>query len=336
VPMPPEVMKRLIKRDITGKVGAERVRILRQALESLPGYYQGPYGKLRKWISEEIDRSRAKAKVARRETFQVPKEGLRQVAVVGPPNAGKSSVLKALSGAQIKVADYPFATLKPQAAIVDVLGARVQLVEVPGLLPGAGDDRGGGRALLAAIRNADMILYVAGLGREGVGPSDLDAIRAEVRLAGIDKPSALCLTGLDLPGAREEATAHFEQALHERAVGEHAAGETLQAAGVDSGGRMVACSTLTGEGLDRLLEMVWSMCGLIRVWRRGDREKRGDPFVLESGATVGDLARAVHKDLESRLSQALIWGFSARFPGQAVGSRHVLADGDEVELRVRG
>lgn len=123
-------------------------------------------------------------------------------------------------------------------------------------------------------------------------------------MAGIDKPSALCLTGLDLPGAREEATAHFEQALHERAVGEHA-----------------ACSTLTGEGLDRLLEMVWSMCGLIRVWRRGDREKRGDPFVL---------------DLESRLSQALIWGSSARFPGQAVGSQHVLADGDEVELRVRG
>jgi hypothetical protein len=275
------------------------------------------------------------AKVTRRETFQVPKEGLRQVAVVGPPNAGKSAVLKALSGARIKVADYPFATLKPQAAIVDVLGARVQLVEVPGLLPGASDDRGGGRALLAAIRNADMILYVAGLGREGAGPSDLDAIRAEVRLAGVDKPSALCLTGLDLPGVREEAAAHSAP-LHGRAAGERAVNAALQAATVDTGGRVVACSTLTGEGLDRLIEMVWSMCGLIRVWRRGDRERRGDPFVLESGATVGDLARAVHKDLESRLSQALIWGSSARFPGQAVGSRHALADGDEVELKIRG
>ncbi len=50
--MPPEVMKRLIRRDVTGKVGNERVRIPRQALEGLPGFYQGPYGKLRKWIVE--------------------------------------------------------------------------------------------------------------------------------------------------------------------------------------------------------------------------------------------------------------------------------------------
>ncbi len=315
MPMPPEVRKRLIRRDIIGKVGAERIRILREALESLPGYYQGPYGKLRKWISEEMDRSRHKARVTRREAFQVPKEGARQVAVVGPPNAGKSALLKALSGAQVKVADYPFATLKPQAAIVDVLGARVQFVEIPGLLPGANEDRGGGRALLAAVRNADVILYVASLGQEAADLDDLDAIRLEVQAAGIDKMSALCLTGLDLPGVREVAA-------------RIAAGRI--------GGRVVACSALTGEGLDRLKETVWSMCGLIRVWRRGGKERGDQPFVLRSGDTVGDLARAVHRGFEARLSQALVWGPSAKFPGQAVGRRHALADGDEVELRTRG
>lgn len=166
-----------------------------------------------------------------------------------------------------------------------------------------------------------VILYVASLGKEEAGLDELEAILAEVRLAGIDKPSALCLTGFDLPGARDKA-AHI--------VGEGAAGGPI------ADGRVVACSTVTGEGLDRLKETVWTMCGLVRVWRRGDKESGGQPFVLERGATVGDLARTVHKDLELRLSQALVWGPSARFPGQMVGSRHVLADGDELELRTRG
>ena len=63
MPMPPDVMKRLIKRDITGKTGAERVRVLREALDSLPGYYTGAFGKLRKWINQEIAATGLRAKV---------------------------------------------------------------------------------------------------------------------------------------------------------------------------------------------------------------------------------------------------------------------------------
>lgn len=325
--MPPEVMKRLIRRDTTGKVGAERIRVLERYLGELPGYYQGPYGKLRKEIKEEIERSRRKAKVTRRESFQIPKEGHRQVAVVGPPNAGKSALLRAMSGAQVRIADYPFATLKPQAAVIDVHGARVQLVEIPGFLPGANDDRGGGRALLAAVRTADIILYVASLGKAAAELGDLRGVMAEVEQAGIDRPSALCLTGLDLSD---------EPALE--------AGDP-KVSGLGFGPRVAACSTVTGQGLDEVIRLVWSMCGLIRVWRRGESPLdhgnpkplagEGEPFILEAGSTIADLAVAIHKELGAKVTQATIWGPSARFPGQTVGLAHVLSDGDEVELRTR-
>jgi len=307
--MPPDVMKRLIKRDITGKTGAERVRVLREALDSLPGYYTGAFGKLRQWINQEIAATGLRAKVPARQSFNVPKQGHRQVAVVGPPNAGKSALLKALSGAQIRVAEYPFATLKPQAALVNVGGAWLQFVEIPGLLPGASEDRGGGKALLGAVRTADIVLYLSGLGQD---PLELDLVRREVAAAGIERPEATCLTGLDLPGAREAAPARLAAA-----------------------GRAVACSTITGEGLDELRAMVWAMAGLVRVWRRGERGEGGEPFVLDEGATIGDLARGVHKELSGVALKAVVWGPSARFPGQVVGPGHVLADGDEIELKVR-
>ena len=81
--------------------------------------------------------------------------------------------------------------------------------------------------------------------------------------------------------------------------------------------------------------MVWAMAGLVRVWRRGERGEGGEPFVLDEGATIGDLARGVHKELSGVALKAIVWGPSARFPGQVVGPGHVLADGDEIELKVR-
>jgi ribosome-interacting GTPase 1 len=211
--------------------------------------------------------------------------------------------------------------LKPTAALIWLNGAAVQLVEVPGIIPGAAEDRGGGRALLGAVRNADAVLLIASL-REPI--EALAGVLGEVTTGVATTPGFLCLTGLDLPGAADRVAAF---------------------AGAYAQWPVVLCSTTTGAGLDDVRAALWSMFGLIRVWphtgaaRSDQAPTRPDgerPFILEQGASVRSLARLIHKKMAGRLRGARVWGPSAKFAAQQVGPEHLLADGDTVELLLRG
>jgi uncharacterized protein len=301
MPMPHRTFAEVAKRRLVGKEGSERVATIRALLGELPGYRNGPYADLRKWLEGELDRTRMRAKVVHRDSLQVRREGAAQIALVGPPNAGKSSLLQALSQIQIKTGDYAFTTLRPIPALTRIGGVLVQLVEIPGLITGAHEDRGGGRALLGVLRNADAIVFCGAAGEPSAG---LDVVRREVEAAGIDKPSITILTKADdLDGQVAEG--------------------------------VLAVSVLDDESLDRLREAIWRLTGLIRVFPRRGNEVDERPFALSRGATVADLADLVHHELGAACAGALIWGRSARFDGQRVGRAHVLEDGDIVEVVTR-
>src|SRR5688500_18020071 len=159
MPMPHRTFAEVAKRRLVGKEGSERVATIRALMEELPGYRNGPYADLRKWLEGELERTRVRGKVLHRDSIQVRREGAAQIVFVGPPNAGKSSLLQALSQIQIKTGDYAFTTLRPGPAVARIGGVLVQLVEIPGLIEGANEDRGGGRALLGVLRFADAIVY---------------------------------------------------------------------------------------------------------------------------------------------------------------------------------
>src|SRR5439155_6723854 len=142
----------------------------------------------------EIEQTRMRARVVHRDSIAVRREGVAQVALVGPPNVGKSSLLQALSDVQIKTGDYPFTTLRPVPALTRIRGVLVQLVEIPGLIEGAGEGSGSGRALLSVVRSADAIVYCQDAASP-LGP--LEQVRAEVAAAGIVKPALLAVTKLD-------------------------------------------------------------------------------------------------------------------------------------------
>ena len=307
MPMPHRTFAQVAKRRLVGKEGRERIREVRALLDELPDYRNGPYADLRKWLMAEIEDTRVRASAVHRDSIAVRREGAAQIALVGPPNVGKSSLLQALSEIQIKTGDYPFTTLRPVPALTRVGGVLLQLVEIPGLIEGASEDRGGGRALLGVLRSVDGIVYCS---RADADPTELEVVRAEIDAAGIDKPAMLAATRAD------EADA--------------GAIDRLAAAFPDLD--VVPVSILDEASLEAFREAVWALTGLIRVRLRKDGAVDEEPLALRPGATVTDVADWVHHDLGSSLTGGRVWGRSARFEGQRVGRDHVVADGDIVEV----
>ncbi len=307
MPMPHRTFAQMAKRRLVGKEGKDRIREVRALLAELPDYRNGPYADLRRSLLEEIDQTRVRSGAVHRDSIAVRREGAAQIALVGPPNVGKSSILQALSEIQIKTGDYPFTTLRPVPALTRIHGVLVQLVEIPGLIGGAADDRGGGRALLGVLRSADAIVYCA---RADDPPEELEVVRAEVMAADIDKPAILAATRAD--EATDAEVARLRTALPEL--------------------RLVPVSIIDPASLDALRDAIWSLTGLIRVYLRANGSTDEEPLALREGATVIDVADSVHHDLATSFSAARVWGPSARFEGQRVGRDHTVQDTDVVEI----
>src|SRR5258706_2732047 len=191
MPMPHRTFAQVAKRRLVGKEGRDRIREVNALIAELPDYRNGPYADLRKWLTGEIEESRQRSNAVHRDSISVRREGAAQIALVGPPNVGKSSLLQALSEIQIKTGDYPFTTLRPIPALTRIGGVLVQLVEIPGLIEGANDDRGGGRALLGVLRSADAFVYCT---RAIADPAELRPVIGEGALAGIEKPAFIAAT----------------------------------------------------------------------------------------------------------------------------------------------
>jgi small GTP-binding protein len=301
MPMSHRTFVQRAKRRLVGKEGRERVKAVRELLAELPDYRSGPYADVRKWLNSEIEETRVRSKVVHRDSIQVRREGAAQIAFVGPPNAGKSSLLQALSAIRIKTGDYAFTTTRPVASVTRIGGVLVQLVEIPGLIEGANEDRGGGRALLGVLRNADAIVFCHAASAPA---EELEVVRAEVEAAGIELPWLLALTKVD-----EVEVVHLPSQLE-----------------------VVPVSVLDDESLDRLREAVWALTGLVRVFLRHAGEIDDEPVALHPGATVEDVADSIHHELAETFSAARVWGPSARFEGQRVGRAHGVLDGDVVEI----
>jgi small GTP-binding protein len=305
--MPHRTQLQVIKRRLVGKEGAERVRELRAILDELPNYRSGPYADIRKWVNGQLEETRTRARVVHRDSIAVRREGAAQIALVGAPNSGKSSLLQALSNVQIKTGDYAFTTTRPVPALTRIGGVLVQLVEIPGLIEGAGENRGGGRALLGVLREADAMVLCHD---SSAALDGLETIRRELAAGGISLPAILAATKTDEapPGAVQRLSAALPEL------------------------ELVAVSVLDEASLEAFREAVWQLTGLIRIYLRHDREPDDDPVALRPPATVVDVARTIHHELAESCRGARVWGPSARFEGQRVGRDHVVADGDTVEI----
>ncbi len=111
-------------------------------------------------LREEIEKKKRMPKPGSAPTYFVPKAGAAQVAVVGPTNVGRSSLLRAVTNAQVEVTPYPYGTKTPVPGMLPYRDIQFQLVEVPALVEGSSEGRADGFMKLSMARNADGIIIV--------------------------------------------------------------------------------------------------------------------------------------------------------------------------------
>lgn len=254
----------------------------------------------------------------------VKREGAGQWALLGPPNAGKSSLLKALTHAHPEIGDWPFTTRAPQPGMMAFEDVQVQLVDTPAVAAGHTEPY-----LVNLTRNADGLLLVLDVAADDL-EEGLEALRdllerARVWPASRPLPPDASPLLLPRPVLALGNKCDLDPDGTFTALAREAAGPDLP---------FLPVSAERGDGLPALRERLFRELRRVRVYTKepGHRPDLGRPFVLPEGATVHQLALQVHKDLAERLRFARIWGPKARFEGQQVDRHHVLGDRDVVEL----
>ena len=154
------------------------------------------------------------------ESYTVELKSVADVALVGFPSAGKSSLIAAMSAARPKIADYPFTTLIPNLGVVQAGSTRYTIADVPGLIPGASQGKGLGHEFLRHIERCAVIVHVidtAALETERDPISDLHAIEKELadyegdlgEVEGyvplMERPRVVVLNKIDVPDGQELA-----------------------------------------------------------------------------------------------------------------------------------
>jgi len=286
----------------------------------------------------QADLKRRIAKLGRQETKKtakrmpgefVEREGIRQVVLLGAPNAGKSALLASLTGATPEIAPYPFTTTRFQPGMMRFEDIQIELVDGP-----ATSSTISRPWMSNQVRACDLALWVVSLGDDDLltGTDDLQATLAgwHVRLRPA-APGTLFHTDADPP----DEFLYRPTLLVATHADDEAAGvrEEMLLAQLGPSFPVHRVSTTTGAGIEELRKTIVDHLDIVRVYTKapGKKPDTENPFVLDRGSTVLDLAEEIHKDIAESLKFARIWG-AGSFDGQHVQRDHVLADGDVVEL----
>jgi len=188
---------------------------------------------------------------------------LADVGLLGLPNAGKSTLISAVSAARPKIADYPFTTLVPNLGVVRCGGFKTfVMADIPGLIEGASEGHGLGTRFLRHVERTDLFLHLVDLSdlQEGDPMERFALINRELARHNAElmrKPQLVVLTKIDIPEVRDRLDA-------------------VRAAFAADGIPTLAISAVTGEGLKELVAEVASALSELRAPTQGAGKAEGE------------------------------------------------------------
>ena len=317
----------------------ERLDCLRELLRTIPKHkgtehLQADIKTRIKQLSEELSGPRAGGRRSG-PTHVVHRDGAGQLCMLGPPNAGKSSLHDRLTGSHSDIGPYPYTTHLPVPGMLPYEDIQFQLVDLP---PVSSDfmepwlvnalQPADGALLVIDIGDPDCLVHiptiVERLSEKKVfltaGWPGLEAAEpAKPREADdpfcLELPTVLIANKSDLDPDPEEVEI-LEELLGLRYP-------------------TLTTSAKTGDGLNELGAFLFRALEIVRVYTKtpGKPADTDKPFTVRRGGTVLDVARLVHKDVARGLRFARMWGEEV-FDGQQVGPDHLVSDGDLVELHL--
>ncbi len=308
------------------KTDEERLDALMEMLATIPKH-KGTE-KLQADIKRRIAKLKEKAEQQRRSkkgggvTYHVEREGAAQIALVGAPNTGKSSLLAALTNATPTIADYPMSTFEPLPGMMEYEDIQIQLVDLPPITREYTEGW-----VYGLIRHADALALCVDLASPTWPEETQEVLQLleERRIRPTAGPSKLAEWG---PVDRHTLALGLKRDLAPAEVPKFLAWarDKFPAA---------AASTTTGEGLEDVRQLIFQNAGIVRVYTKkpGHPPDLTQPYTIRQGATVLDLVKEIHKEFVNKLRYVRLWG-SGRFDGQHVPLDHVLQDKDIVEIHL--
>ena len=302
--------------------------------------------------------------------FDVKKSGDSTVVLIGLPSVGKSTLLNALTNAQSKIAAYEFTTLTCIPGIMEYNKAKIQILDLPGVIAGAKEGKGRGREVLAVARNADLVLIILDVFQ----PNMLSAIKEELEGIGIRldaKPPDITIKKAIRGGItinRTVKTAKMEDRIIVGIMNEYGIhnGQVVLREDVSQDQfidvlennrkyipslvllnkvdlvneqylrnlnfQFVPIAADRKQNIEKVKEEIYRKLNLIHIYTkpRMGVADLEEPMIMRTGSLVSDFCGRVHRDLARDFKYSQIWGKSAKFPGQKAGLDHKLVDGDIV------
>jgi len=264
----------------------------------------------------------------------VRNEGAAQLCMIGPPNAGKSSLHARLTGSHSDVGPYPYTTHLPIPGMLPFEDIHFQLVDLPPVSSEFMEPW-----LVNTLQHADGVLLVIDV----ADPECLEQV--PVVLERLAEKKIFLRSGwpglepvamqdendddpfrMDLPTVLIANKSDLDPDPEEVKILEELLGLRYPA---------LTMSAETGDGLGELGPFLFKALQVVRVYTKspGKPADNDKPFTVRRGDTVLDVAKLVHKDIARDLKFARMWG-SEVFDGQQVGHEHLVADGDLIELHV--